>query len=134
MKSGNAYTTTVTRTCTTEKKPDTRKEYLASYEVTDLESGKRDSNSRPQPWQGCALPTELFPHLRRVTWQSIIFQSASPSAGAAFPLNCGAKVRLFLEPRKRLAKKSTLISKKLYSKVIICSTAHTPAGYCPMRR
>ena len=26
-------------------------------------SGKRDSNSRPQPWQGCALPTELFPHL-----------------------------------------------------------------------
>ena len=25
-------------------------------------SGKRDSNSRPQSWQGCALPTELFPH------------------------------------------------------------------------
>ena len=28
-------------------------------------SGKRDSNPRPQPWQGCALPTELFPHLLR---------------------------------------------------------------------
>ena len=28
-----------------------------------LKSGKRDSNSRPQPWQGCALPTELFPLL-----------------------------------------------------------------------
>ncbi len=26
-------------------------------------SGKRDSNSRPQPWQGCALPAELFPPL-----------------------------------------------------------------------
>src|ERR1700675_2188173 len=26
-----------------------------------LKSGKRDSNPRPQPWQGCALPTELFP-------------------------------------------------------------------------
>ena len=25
-------------------------------------SGKRDSNSRPRPWQGRALPTELFPH------------------------------------------------------------------------
>ena len=25
-------------------------------------SGKRDSNPRPQPWQGCALPTELFSH------------------------------------------------------------------------
>ena len=24
-------------------------------------SGQRDSNSRPQPWQGCALPTELCP-------------------------------------------------------------------------
>ena len=28
------------------------------------ESGKRDSNPRPQPWQGCALPTELFPQER----------------------------------------------------------------------
>src|SRR6187551_1013671 len=28
-------------------------------------SGKRDSNSRPRPWQGRALPTELFPHLER---------------------------------------------------------------------
>ena len=29
-------------------------------------SGRRVSNSRPQPWQGCALPTELLP-LRSVT-------------------------------------------------------------------
>ena len=29
--------------------------------VMKIWSGKRDSNSRPQPWQGCALPTELFP-------------------------------------------------------------------------
>ena len=28
-----------------------------------LWSGKRDSDPRPQPWQGCALPTELFPHM-----------------------------------------------------------------------
>ena len=26
-------------------------------------SGKPGSNWRPQPWQGCALPTELFPHV-----------------------------------------------------------------------
>ena len=25
-------------------------------------SGRRDSNPRPQPWQGCALPAELLPH------------------------------------------------------------------------
>src|SRR6266566_5671836 len=29
------------------------------------ESGKRDSNPRPQPWQGCALPTELFPRTNK---------------------------------------------------------------------
>src|SRR5688572_33089036 len=28
---------------------------------SSIQSGKRDSNPRPQPWQGCALPTELFP-------------------------------------------------------------------------
>ena len=27
-------------------------------------SGKRDSNSRPRPWQGRALPTELLPRKR----------------------------------------------------------------------
>lgn len=26
-------------------------------------SGRRDSNSRPQPWQGCALPAELRPQI-----------------------------------------------------------------------
>ena len=30
--------------------------------ATCVLSGKRDLNSRPQPWQGCALPTELLPH------------------------------------------------------------------------
>src|SRR5688572_15416957 len=31
-----------------------------------VQSGKRDSNPRPQPWQGCALPTELFPRASRI--------------------------------------------------------------------
>ncbi len=35
-------------------------------------SGRRDSNSRPRPWQGRALPTELLPLL-----QSIIFYCAA---------------------------------------------------------
>src|SRR5690606_23861976 len=30
-------------------------------------SGRRVSNSRPQPWQGCALPTELLPHVYCLT-------------------------------------------------------------------
>ncbi len=37
------------------------------YRLSD-KSGKRDSNPRPQPWQGCALPTELFPQLIRGTY------------------------------------------------------------------
>ena len=35
----------------------------ASFPFSKTWSGKRDSNSRPQPWQGCALPTELFPQI-----------------------------------------------------------------------
>ena len=30
--------------------------------MMELKSGRRDSNPRPQPWQGCALPAELLPH------------------------------------------------------------------------
>ena len=46
------------------------------------QSGKRDSNPRHQPWQGCALPTELFPHwqgkdnLTHNTSQQIYFRSS----------------------------------------------------------
>ena len=46
-------------------------------------SGKRDSNSRPPPWQGDALPTELFPHFvwrltsevffRLADWQKLLY-------------------------------------------------------------
>ncbi len=35
-------------------------------------SGKRGSNSRPQPWQGCALPAELFPHLTKTNWSGAV--------------------------------------------------------------
>ncbi len=30
-----------------------------------IRSGRRDSNSRHQPWQGCTLPTELLPPFER---------------------------------------------------------------------
>ena len=39
-------------------------------------SGKRDSNSRPQPWQGCALPAELFPLNEGVFYRNCIFCQA----------------------------------------------------------
>ena len=40
---------------------DTQRFVLLTKIQNFKESGKRGSNSRPQPWQGCALPTELFP-------------------------------------------------------------------------
>src|SRR5690606_31433977 len=33
---------------------------VKSLSLRDLWSERRGSNSRPQPWQGCALPTELL--------------------------------------------------------------------------
>ena len=35
-------------------------------------SGKRDSDPRPQPWQGCALPTELFPQLSLLAYPPLV--------------------------------------------------------------
>ena len=50
-------------------------------------SGKRDSNSRPRPWQGRALPTELLPHY------------VKDHLGASFP-KASAKVLLFFDMTK----------------------------------
>ncbi|CAI8949549.1 hypothetical protein EMIT0P218_50045 [Pseudomonas sp. IT-P218] len=36
---------------------------LGERRFRQIWSGKRDSNSRPRPWQGRALPTELFPQM-----------------------------------------------------------------------
>ena len=41
-------------------RPDTKKRQ--PFRLSLFWSGKRGSDPRPQPWQGCALPTELFPH------------------------------------------------------------------------
>src|SRR5688572_12309930 len=43
-------------------------------------SGKRGSNSRPQPWQGCALPTELFPRFSReiIRVSTLLWQLLAP--------------------------------------------------------
>ena len=49
-------------------------------------SGKRDSNPRPQPWQGCALPTELFPH--RETHPDGPFNCVPPGPGSPGMPDC----------------------------------------------
>ena len=74
--------------------------------IGTLWSGKRDSNSRPRPWQGRALPTELFPqHWQRRSGKRDSNSRPRPWQGRAlptelFPLaNCGAKVQLFSIPQ-----------------------------------
>ncbi len=38
-------------------------------------SGKRDSNSRPRPWQGRALPAELFPRGSTIVFTQLLLSS-----------------------------------------------------------
>jgi hypothetical protein len=42
-----------------------------SPRLKDLWSGRRDSNPRPQPWQGCALPAEPRPHAPQAQVRSL---------------------------------------------------------------
>lgn len=41
----------------------TLKKRLPIRSLGEVWSGKRDSNPRPLPWQGNALPAELFPRI-----------------------------------------------------------------------
>ena len=63
--------------------PPGHKKFPTSLGLFRTLSGKRDSNSRPRPWQGRALPTELLP--------------PDPSA-RSISLNAVAKVQQFSEP------------------------------------
>ena len=50
------------RTLSGFRSVQTKKRKPAASFFLEFWSGRRVSNSRPQPWQGCALPTELLPH------------------------------------------------------------------------
>src|SRR5699024_1924198 len=54
----NVSTCSTTRAKEVMKKAKNKILFFAS----ELKSEKRDSNPRPPPWQGGALPTELFSH------------------------------------------------------------------------
>ncbi len=55
-------------------------------------SGKRDSNSRPRPWQGRALPTELFPRGTRI----LLCGAPVSTPGSALGMIDAASTRLRL--------------------------------------
>ena len=65
-------------------------------------SGKRDLNSRPQPWQGCALPTELLPHsfliVRSISLECGCKGSTFSRTSKTFPRFFFKKVDFFFNP------------------------------------
>ena len=58
-------------------------------------SGKRDSDPRPQPWQGCALPTELFPLVFLRKPICILGCARIPPSLKGISLDCGCKGNAF---------------------------------------
>ena len=52
-------------------------------------SGRRVSNSRPQPWQGCALPTELLP--LRLSCCAVSFTTGRHYRGSILPVKDDSK-------------------------------------------
>ena len=72
-------------------------------------SGKRDSNPRPQPWQGCALPTELFSH------SLFIYEKPSRS-----PFFASAKIDSFFHIRKLYQRKLLIFFITLRKNIFFC--------------
>ena len=75
-------------------------------------SGKRDSDPRPQPWQGCALPTELFPPFN-ITLDLLnlccnVHFSKCGCKGNGFYLNHQTFLRFFLKKVHFSSKKGLL--------------------------
>ncbi|KTD20561.1 hypothetical protein Llan_1814 [Legionella lansingensis] len=68
----------------------------SDYGVALIWSGKRDSNSRPQPWQGCALPTELFPPLYGLPFYRKFLRCQQVNAKFIRNLNTSHKFYTFL--------------------------------------
>jgi hypothetical protein len=76
---------------------ETKRESAQTPSLPLIWSGKRDSNSRPQPWQGCALPTELFPHSSKYCKQGL--GTVNPIIGRLFSSARYADVSVPARPR-----------------------------------
>ena len=72
-------------------------------------SEKRGSNPRPQPWQGCALPTELFSH------SLFIYEKPSRS-----PFFASAKIDSFFHIRKLYQRKLLIFFITLRKNIFFC--------------
>ena len=66
-------------------------------------SGKRDSDPRPQPWQGCALPTELFPLIKLSEEE----ETRTPTSQLTLPPQSSASTNSATSPTKSYLNKKS---------------------------
>jgi hypothetical protein len=83
-----------------------------AFPVLQAWSGKRVSNSRPQPWQGCALPTELFPRFKEGAILRIFGRVSTAETRTIF--------RAFAARRLSDSKPLTAMSKMRRHKSLLC--------------
>ncbi len=68
-------------------------------------SGKRDSDPRPRPWQGRALPTELFPQ-NKINITSEEEETRTPTIQLSLPPQSSASTNSATSPTSNLPNKS----------------------------
>ncbi len=90
--------------------------FAVQHAARKIWSGRRVSNSRPQPWQGCALPTELLPHVSCICsalpyntlpekiWSGRRVSNSRPQPwqGCALPTELLPRITTLLLPRHTL--------------------------------
>ena len=99
-------------------------------------SGRRVSNSRPQPWQGCALPTELLPQCASPADDRLAWLSASRSKAchrrSEIMYNLLNRVNTFVAaaaPHAAHRRVSRAARKKLSSSGVQSSSSGPPARW-----
>ena len=96
----------------------------------EIWSGKGVSNSRPQPWQGCALPTELFPRnelriIRSARLQPHPAENKGKCVAAFDSPHAGGS--LLESARASTARRYTTIDQSVRSAATLMSTCPTAA-------
>ena len=124
-------------------RPSNKKGSVASH----VWSGRRVSNSRPQPWQGCALPTELLPRCPacaascrttrcRKSWSGRRVSNSRPQPwqGCALPTELLPRIALpLLRHRYFVVQRRSEIMSKAHSCVKGFSRPFSKNFRCPPR-
>ena len=87
--------------------------FVVELAVSLIWSGRRGSNSRPQPWQGCALPAELLPHNSKMERVKRLELSTSTMATSCSSQLSYTRTVILGEDRYRTARLGPLMARAL---------------------